>query len=201
RLSLSTDDQPLGSGSRCGPLVGAEEPAVALRVTHTALTAAVVGVSRGVQRISAGRHRVGEHPLDVVGDHVGAAGAWCGRPLGGLSRPHAAEHDGPTAGPGQFGVVDPLTIAIDDCLLKPEPRQKADESAGVAGGQRGPDTWCGVLAHAAESAARVRVTAGIAPDPTAPARATLAADRSADGGPSGRPARPARYATAQPRSE
>ena len=63
----------------------------------------------------------GEKNIRVVDDNVGAEGSRLQRPVVALFRlMRRTEHDAPAEGPGQLGVVDVVSLAVDDGLLEAE---------------------------------------------------------------------------------
>src|SRR5712691_11355259 len=102
--------------------VGAEGPAVSLRVLDREVAGAVVGV------------------VQLVGD----LRAMCHGPLFLVA--HGAQHDAAAGRPGQLGVIDLVPLAVDDDRLEAEGvDEELDEPAGVAGAEGGPDVGRGRL--------------------------------------------------------
>src|SRR5580693_858073 len=118
--------------------VGAERPAVALRVAGGEVVRAVVGVVRLGGDLGPGGPGALVHAVDIVGHHVGAERPRAGRPGGAVT--DRAEHDAAARRPGQLGVVYPVAVAVDHGLLEAERvDQEPDQRAGVAGAQGRPD--------------------------------------------------------------
>src|SRR5258708_9912748 len=104
-------DSGRGMGLRLAGLapVGAEGPAVALRVAGREIAGAVVGVVRRLEDLGAGRRGAGEQRVRLAGDHVRAERArldW--PPVVGIRIACGAEHDPAPGRPGQLRAGDAL---------------------------------------------------------------------------------------------
>src|SRR5271166_2672781 len=136
---------PVVCGSALAGLaaVGAERPAVPLRVPGGEVPGAVVGIVRFRGDLGAGRPGPFAQRAGLAGDHVGAERARVRRArpsLAGTARADRAEHDPAALRPGQLGVVDHVAVRVDHGLLEPERLgQEPDQRLGVARAERGPD--------------------------------------------------------------